>query len=62
MRILSAIMSNGKNTLGAVAVVHHTDCGVTQFPKEFIADRIRDRAPAERRHEIDGDEFGLWQE
>ncbi|KAK1071781.1 hypothetical protein LTR12_008584 [Friedmanniomyces endolithicus] len=62
MRVLSTIMANGENTLGAVAVVHHTDCGLhhgPNFSDEFIKGRLADRAP-ELAKEVEKMELGSF--
>jgi carbonic anhydrase len=36
-------MANGRNTLGAVAVIHHTDCGLINFDKKYLDQKLRER-------------------
>lgn len=36
-------MSYSRNTVGAVAVVHHTDCGLLNFDNKFIKDKLTER-------------------
>lgn len=43
IRTLSTIMSYSRNTVGAVAVVHHTDCGLLNFDNKFIKDKLTER-------------------
>ncbi|CAJ2511114.1 Uu.00g067390.m01.CDS01 [Anthostomella pinea] len=62
IEVLSTIMSNGKNTVGAVAVVHHTDCGLLNFSDEFIKNKLKERTSdsPDLAGEIDAMEFGGW--
>lgn len=64
IRVLAGIMSNGRNTVGAVAVVHHTDCGLRNFSNERVRSLLKDRASldAERAAEVDKMDFGSWSE
>ncbi|KAK3723488.1 hypothetical protein LTR37_001740 [Vermiconidia calcicola] len=57
-------MSNGKNTVGVVAVVHHSDCGLRNFSNKRVAEMLKVRADLddERAKEVDGMEFGSWSE
>ncbi|KAK0947276.1 hypothetical protein LTR29_001231 [Friedmanniomyces endolithicus] len=62
MRVLSTIMANGQNTLGAVAVVHHTDCGLyhgPNFSDEFIKGKLTERVP-ELAKEVEKMELGSF--
>ncbi|TKA66838.1 hypothetical protein B0A55_08818 [Friedmanniomyces simplex] len=62
MRVLSSIMANGENTLGAVAVVHHTDCGLhhgLNFGNEFIRKKLAERVP-ELAGEVEKMDFGSF--
>ncbi|KAK1808700.1 hypothetical protein LTR12_016927, partial [Friedmanniomyces endolithicus] len=62
MRVLSTIMANGHNTLGAVAVVHHTNCGLyhgPNFSDEFIKGKLAERVP-ELAKEVEKMELGSF--
>jgi carbonic anhydrase len=43
LRILASTMANGRNTLGAVAVIHHTDCGLINFDKQYLDQKLMER-------------------
>lgn len=60
-RSIGTIMGNGKNTLGAVALIHHTDCGLMNFDNEFIAGTLKQRCP-EHGAEIEQMDFGGFTE
>lgn len=62
LHVLSSIMGYGKNTLGAVAVVHHTDCGLINFDDKFIQEKIKDRMSdsPELVSEVDKMDFGSF--
>ncbi|KAK5714039.1 hypothetical protein LTR15_010946 [Elasticomyces elasticus] len=48
MRALSVFMANGKNTLGAVVVIHHKDCGLhhgPNFSDDFVRNKLAERVP-----------------
>ena len=64
MQVLSAIMANGKNTLGVVAVVHHTNCGLVCFENKYIAEKLKERTSdrPELAAEIDKRDFGAFSE
>ena len=57
-------MAMGENTVGAVAVVHHTDCGLRNFSNEQVRDLLKKRVglEGERAKEVDGMDFGSWAE
>lgn len=62
IRTLSAIMSYGKNTVGCVAVVHHTDCGLRNFGdgevKELL--KVRSELSGTGASEVDQMDFLSW--
>ena len=62
LRLLAGVMSNGKNTLGVVGVIHHTDCGLKNFSNEKIAELLKVRAELDgaRAKEADRLDFGSW--
>jgi carbonic anhydrase len=68
LRILASVMAGGKNTLGAVAVIHHTDCGLINFDKEFLDGKLKDRVgndpklvnEIEHMHHGDFKEYVAW--
>ncbi len=62
LRVLAAVMSNGRNTLGAVAIVHHTDCGLCNFSNERIRELLKLRVglEGEKAAEVDRMEFSSW--
>ncbi|KAK4540975.1 hypothetical protein LTR36_008483, partial [Oleoguttula mirabilis] len=62
LRGLSTIMGYGKNTVGAVAVVHHTDCGMINFDDDFIRGKLKDRVSdsPELVSEVDKMEIGSF--
>ena len=64
IRTLAGIMGNGKNTVGAVAVVHHADCGLRVNSNEKVAAGLKDHAglTGERADEVDKMDFGSWSE
>jgi carbonic anhydrase len=63
-RVLSAVAGNGKNTLGAVAVIHHTDCGANVFDDEFIKGKLKERVEGDEKlvKEVEGLEFRTFGE
>lgn len=62
IRVLSGIMANGRNTVGAVAVVHHADCGLRNFSNDQVKELLKERVglEGERAREVDGLEFGSF--
>ncbi|KAK4556919.1 hypothetical protein LTR86_005900 [Recurvomyces mirabilis] len=58
MQVLASIMANGQSTLGAVAVIHHTDCGLVNFGNEFIHERMKKNAPEHLHMQIDEMDHG----
>jgi carbonic anhydrase len=62
IRTLSGIMSNGKNTVGAVAVVHHTDCGLLNHSNESVREHLKINAnlSGDRAKEVDGMDMGSF--
>ncbi|MCJ1441737.1 MAG: hypothetical protein MMC23_002229 [Stictis urceolatum] len=58
LRCLDAISGFGTGHLDLVVVIHHTDCGLTNFDNEFIENRVKENAPEKHKHEIDGFDFG----
>ena len=62
IRVLSGIMSNGRNTVGCVAVVHHSDCGLRNFSNERIGSLLKERAGLEgdRAAEVEKMDFASW--
>lgn len=59
--VLTAIMANGRQPLGTVVVVHHTDCGMLNFSNEYIRNKIKSRSPhltAEEISDLDQKDFG----
>jgi carbonic anhydrase len=64
IRVLSGIMSNGRNTVGAVAVVHHRDCGLLNFSNEKVKEQLKIKAELneQRAKEVDRMEFGSFSE
>ena len=62
IRLLAGIMTCGKNTVGAVAVVHHTDCGLRNFSNGEVAHLLKDHAhlEGERVGEVDKLDFGCF--
>lgn len=63
-RVLSGIMGYGQNTVGAIAVVHHTDCGLRCFTNREVGDLLKSRAGLKgaRADEVDRMDFGSWKE
>ena len=63
IRFLAGVMSNGRNTVGAVAVVHHTDCGLSCHSEEDVRGGLKRQVGLEgqRAKEVDGMGFGCWQ-
>lgn len=54
IRVLSSVMAMGENTVGTVAVVHHTDCGLANFDNKFIRNQIRSRNGSHlTQHQLD---------
>ncbi|OQO03144.1 hypothetical protein B0A48_11399 [Cryoendolithus antarcticus] len=45
IRVISTIMSYGRNTVGAVVIVHHTDCGMINFSDDFVKGKLKERHP-----------------
>ncbi|KAK5122206.1 hypothetical protein LTR85_004116 [Meristemomyces frigidus] len=43
IRTLSTIMSYGRNTVGTVVVVHHTDCGLLNFDDHYVKEKLTER-------------------
>lgn len=64
VRVLAGVMGYGKNTVGVVAVVHHTDCGLKCFGNGEVAAllKVRSGLEGERAKEVDGMDFGSWKE
>ena len=64
IRALSGIMSYGRNTVGAVAVVHHSDCGLRNFSNEQVRDLLKVRADLDEKRsaEVDKMDFGSWKQ
>lgn len=64
IRALSGIMSFGQNTVGAVAVVHHKDCGLRNFSNEQVAENLKKQAglDGERAKEVDKMDFLSWKQ
>lgn len=64
IRTLTGIMSNGRNTVGAVAVVHHTDCGLANFGNGEVANLLKQHAhlEGETAKEVERMDFGSWKE
>ncbi|KAK5165941.1 uncharacterized protein LTR77_008865 [Saxophila tyrrhenica] len=58
IRVLSGIMGNGKNTVGAVAVVHHADCGLRNFSDERVGELLGERAGLDEGKK--GEVGGMW--
>ena len=52
-------MSYGRNTVGAVAVIHHTDCGMLNFTNEYMREKLKQRVP-EQGEEIDKLDLGSF--
>ena len=64
IRVLSGVMSDGKNTVGAVAIVHHTDCGLLNFSNERVGALLKERAglSGEEAAAVERMDFGSWSE
>ncbi len=60
IRVASSILGYGKSTVGAVAVVHHVDCGMTHFRDEKIGQLLAEHAglEGERAKEAAALKFG----
>ena len=61
---MSSIMGMGKNTVGCVAVVHHLDCGMTNFSEEFLREKLKGRVEGMGKKElvegVGGRVFGVF--
>ena len=59
IRFLAGVMSNGRNTVGAVAVVHHTDCGLSHFSDVEVKEGLKKQVGLEglRATEVDSMKF-----
>jgi carbonic anhydrase len=64
IRTLAGIMSNGRNTVGAIAVVHHSDCGLINFSNSEVGSLLVERAglSGERAEECRHLDFGSRKE
>ena len=64
IRVLSAVMGYGQNTVGAVAVLHHTDCGLRNFSDEKVRTLLKEHVglEGERAKEVDKMDFRSWSE
>ncbi len=64
IRVLAAIMADGRNTVGAVAVVHHADCGLRNYSNEKVKELLKVRADldTQRAKEVDELHFHSWSE
>ena len=64
IRFLSGVMSDGKNTVGAVAVVHHTDCGLMCYSNQEVSAGLSKWAKLDEHvaKEMEGLDFGSWKE
>ena len=64
IRTLSGIMADGDNTVGAVAVVHHTDCGLWNCSNARVAETLKEHSglSGDRAAEVDKMDFGSWSE
>ncbi|KAK3108038.1 hypothetical protein LTR53_017796 [Teratosphaeriaceae sp. CCFEE 6253] len=70
IRALSVVMSHGKSTVGAVAVVHHTDCGLLHdpatggpnFSNEFVREKLQKRVEGDEEliQGLEGVDFGSF--
>ena len=60
VRTLAAIMGNGKSTVGAVAVVHHEDCGLRNFGDDQVKELLKEHSELDeqRSKEVDAFEIG----
>ena len=53
--------ANGRQPLGAVAVLHHTDCGLLNFDNKAVREKIASRNPdltEEQLSELNAKDFG----
>ena len=64
IRILAGIMSCGQNTVGAVMVVHHSDCGLKMYSNDEIAHHLKERThlEGERAAEVDKMDFRSYKQ
>ena len=44
IRVGGGVFGYGDNTVGAVAVVHHVDCGLTHFSNEKVGELLAEHA------------------
>ena len=58
--LTGSVLILGDNTVSAVAVVHHTDCGMTHFRNEEIGAKLAEHAKldGERAKEAKGFDYG----
>lgn len=55
-------MSDRRNTVGVVAVIHHTDCGLHDYTEEDVRESLAERAGLgeEERKMLEREEFLSW--
>ena len=62
VRVIAALMGNKQNTVGAVAIVHHNDCGLRNNSNEEIGEalKLHSNLSGERAAEVDKLDFRIW--